>query len=114
MPKSPLAQVKERFSDKAGLIKALEGLMTEELWVDRVNADKGLTSVPNRKLLHLHDVLSTVKSDFGSRAKLIEAIAGEQKRSKDEDYKKSLTRHPTPRLYEMFRALRKQNAIVKS
>jgi hypothetical protein len=105
--KAPLSSVKERFKDKATLVKAVQGLMTDELWLDRMNADKGLDSVSNRKLLHLHDVLSEVKADFGSRAKLIDAIADALKRGKDADYKQSLQRHPTPRLYEMFRSSRK-------
>jgi hypothetical protein len=109
MQNSPLATVKQRFKDKAGLVKAVKGLMTEDLWIDRLDADKGLDSVSNRKLIHLHDLLTAIKADFGSRAKLIDALAGEQKRGKDEDYKKSLERHSTPRLYEIYRASKKRS-----
>ena len=104
MVKSPLQIVKDRFKDKAGLVSAVKSLMTDELWVDRLNADKGLDSVANAKLLHLHDVLSEVKSQFGTRAKLIDAIAAQQKRTKDAELKKGLERYATPRLFEMFRA----------
>ena len=75
MKKSPLATVKERFNDKAGLIKAVRDLASEALWLDRVNEDKGLDRVSNAKLLHLHEVLSKVKADFGSRDKLVGEIA---------------------------------------
>ena len=110
MQKSPLATVKERFGDKAGLIKAIEGLTKDALFVDRVNTDKGLGSVSNAKLLHLHDVLTKVKDEFGSRDKLIAAIAEAEGKAKDEDYVKSLAKHPTPRLFDQLRAARKRSA----
>lgn len=102
--KSPLAIVKERFQDKDGLIKAVKELATEQLWIDRLDQEKGLDSVSNKKLLRLHTVLSDVKSKFGSRAQLIDAILTQEKRSKDEGYKSRLARLSTPRLYDMVTA----------
>ena len=104
MGKTPLETIKERFNDKAGLVQALRSLIGDELWTDRLNTDKGLDSVSNKKLLRLHTVLSSVKSQFGSRGKLIEAILADEKRSKDGDYKKSLERLPTPQLFQIFSA----------
>ena len=106
--KSPLAQVKERFTDKAGLIKAVEALATGDLWLDRTNADKGLAHVSNAKLLRLHATLSTVQKEFGSRAGLITAILAAEKRSKDEGYKARLEAYPTPRLLDAQRAAAKR------
>jgi hypothetical protein len=106
--KSPLAQVKERFTDKAGLIKAVESLATGDLWLDRTNADKGLAHVSNAKLLRLHATLSTVQKEFGSRAGLITAILPAEKRTKDEGYKARLEAHPTPRLLDAQRAAAKR------
>ena len=108
MPKAPLQTVKDRFKDKAGLVSAVKGMMTDGLWIDRVSADKGLDSVANKKLLHLHDVLSTVQTKFGTRSALIQSIATAEKRQKDADYCKSLERFPTPRLYEIYRAGQKR------
>ena len=102
--KSPLALVKERFTDKDGLIKALKELATEELWVDRLDQDKGLDSVSNKKLLRLHSVLSDVKKQFGTRAKLVDAILTQEKRAKDEGYKARLVRLSTPRLFDQYKA----------
>jgi hypothetical protein len=102
--KSPLAIVKERFQDKAGLIKAVKDLATEELFTDRLDQEKGLDCVSNKKLLRLHTVLSDVKSKFGSRGKLVEAILAQEKRAKDEGYKSGLSRLSTPRLYDQYRA----------
>jgi hypothetical protein len=107
MKKSPLQTVKERFTDKAGLLDAVRKLATDDLWVDNVSEDKGLEHVSNQKLLHLHDVLSTVKSEFGSRTKLIDAIAAAEKRDKDVDYKGRYASWSTPRLYDRYRAATK-------
>jgi hypothetical protein len=114
MAKSPLETVRTRFKDKAGLVAAVQSLAKDELWTDRVSTDKGLDSVSNKKLLHLHDVLSEVKSQFGSRAKLIDAIVSAEGRQKDTEYKKSLERYPTPRLLEISRAGQKRTKKAAS
>lgn len=106
---SPLQIVKQRFKDKAGLVAAVQALAKDDLWNGRrLNDDKGLDSVSNKKLLHLHDVLSQVKKDFGSREKLIDAIATAQGRGKDADHKKGLERHSTLRLFELLAAARRR------
>jgi hypothetical protein len=102
--KSPLSLVKERFTDKDGLLKALKELATEELWIDRLDASKGLDSISNKKLLRLHTVLSDVKKQFGTRGKLVEAILSQEKRAKDEGYKSRLDRLSTPRLFDQYKA----------
>lgn len=108
MKKSPLQIVKEKFNDKAGLVAAVKALATDDLFVDRTNDEKGLEHVSNAKLLHLHEVLSTVKSEFGSRAKLIDGILAAEKRTKDTDYRTRFERWPTPRLLEYYRAGQKR------
>jgi hypothetical protein len=108
MAKSPLQTVKDRFKDKAALVSAVQALMTDELWVDRLNDDKGLDSVSNKKLLHLHDVLSEVKKAHGTRAKLIDAVAKAQNRVKDADFKTSLEGLSTPRLLDLLKAATKR------
>jgi hypothetical protein len=108
MKKSPLELVKERFTDKQGLIQAVEGLTKGDLWLDRLNGDKGLERISNRKLLHLHEVLNAVKNQFGSRDSLVDAIAAQEKRAGDQGYKDRLARFGTPRLWEIYRAGRKR------
>jgi hypothetical protein len=105
--KTPFALVKARFTDKSGLVKAVQALATEELWLGRVSEDKGLDSVSNKKLLHLHDVLSEVKKSFGSRAGLIDAILEAEKRQKDTGRKTRLEGWPTPRLLDAMRTAKK-------
>jgi hypothetical protein len=108
--KSPLASVKDKFGDKKSLVKAVETLAGEELWLGRTNDDKGLAHVSNAKLLRLHATFSTVKEKFGTRAKLIEAIAGLQKRTKDDGYKAHIGAYPVPRLWDLYQTLDRRGA----
>ena len=114
MKKSPLALVKERFGEKAKLVEAVRGLATEELWLARTSADrggdKGLEHVSNAKLLRLHDTLSEVKKEFGSRDKLIDALCELEKRTKDDGFKRRLGAWPVPRLYDSYKAAKKRAA----
>ena len=110
MKKSPLQMVKEKFESKEALVKAVEKLAAGDLWIDRVNDDKGLEHVSNRKLLHLHEVLTAVKSEFGSRDALIEKIAELDGRQKDADYRNRFGRWSTPRLWDRYRQARRQSA----
>jgi hypothetical protein len=104
MKKSPHQIVKERFNDKESLVRAVRELTAGELWIDRLNSNKGLEMVSNRKLLHLHDMLVQVKERFGSRKKLLDALLQQQNRSKDEGFRARLERYGTPRLWEMLQA----------
>jgi hypothetical protein len=113
MPKSPLAIVTERFKDKAALIDAVKALATDDLWIDRVNEDKGLPRISNRKLIHLHDVLSKVKTEHGSRSKLIDALLESEKRTKDAGYRTHLEKLSTPALFAQLSASKKRNAPKK-
>ncbi len=105
---SPLAQVKKRFGSKEKLVEAVRALATDALWIDRVDPDKGLGRVSNRKLLRLHAVLSEVKERFGSREKLIEAILELERRSGDAGLRARLERHPLPRLWDAYRAAKRR------
>lgn len=108
MKASPLAQVKDRFGSKDKLVEAVQELASEELWIDRVQ-DKGLERVSNKKLLHLHALLSEVKTQFGSRSALIDAICEFEKRAKDEGFRDRMQRWPTPRLWDAYKAAKKRS-----
>jgi hypothetical protein len=114
MNKTPLSAVKERFGSKAELLGALAKFKTPDLWIDRVNEQKGFERVSNAKLLRLHDILSEVKEKFGSRAKLIDSILELERRSKDQGLKSRLEKHPTPRLLDLYRASTRRSARAKS
>jgi hypothetical protein len=108
--KSPIAQMKEKYGDKAKLVAAVEKLAGDGLWLDRTNKNKGLGHVANAKLLRLHDTFSAVKEKFGTRDKLIDAILEVEKRSKDEGYKTRLAKYPVPRLWDIYRSLTRHSA----
>lgn len=101
---SPAAVVKERFGDKDKLAAAIQSLATSELWLDRVNDDKGLARVSSAKLLRLHAVLTSAKEQFGSRTKLVDAILTLENRSKDVGLKARLESYPLPRLLDTHKS----------
>jgi hypothetical protein len=72
--------------------------------------------VSNAKLLRLHDRLSAVKNQFGSRETLVGAIMALEKRSKDAGYKARLEKYPLPRLLDLHGAStrRAKHAEAKS
>lgn len=112
MKKSPLQTTKDRFGDKQKLVAAVRAL-GEDVFIDRVSEDKDLDNVSNKKLLHLHDVLSAVKDQFGSRGGLIDAILKLEKRQKDEGYRSRLEGQPTPRLWDRFGAARRRHGAAE-
>lgn len=101
MKKSPVAVVKERFSSKEKLVEAVQKLATADLWLDRVNSEKGLAKVSNQKLLKLHESLTDAQKRFGSRDKLIGAILELKKRTKDAGYGARIKKYPLPQLLDL-------------
>lgn len=114
MSKSPLTIVKERFGDdpkkaKEKLVAAVKKAAGKDVWLDRVNEDKGLAHVSNKKLLHLEQVLQEV-AKVGSRDKLIDEIAKAQGRPKDDAYKARLGEESTPALWDRYQAVQSRVA----
>jgi hypothetical protein len=112
--KSPLTLVKERFGDKEKLVAAVQALATKDLWLDRVSEEKGLAHVSNQKLLKLHTALSAAKQQFGSRAKLVEAILGLENRAKDSGLKARLDGYSLPALLDTHRAATRRAKSAKA
>jgi len=108
MKTSPTQQVKAAFGEKAKLVSAVQALATDALWLDRVNPEKGLSSISSAKLLRLHAHLSRAKEQFGSRDALIGAILTLSQRSKDDGYKTHLSGYPIPRLLDLHDSLGKK------
>lgn len=106
----PAGQVKGQFETKGKLVSAVQALATSALWLDRVNADKGLAKVSNAKLLRLHSALSRAKEEFGSRDKLIGAVLALGKRTGDEGYKSRLAGYPLPRLLDLHDSLTRSSS----
>lgn len=110
MANTPLARVQKEFGEKKKLVEAIEKLATEALWLDRVNADKGLARISNAKLLRLHASLEDAKKRFGSREALINKIVELEKRTKDEGFKLRLQKFPLPRLIDLHDSAEKRVA----
>jgi hypothetical protein len=114
MAQSPLAALKAKFESKEKLVAELEKFTkSDDLWVGRLNESKGLAHVSNAKLLRLHATFTAVKEKFGTRAKLIDAIAEIEKRTKDEGFKTRLGNYPVPRLWDMYQSASKRQAASK-
>lgn len=111
---TPNSQVKSKFESKEKLVAAVKSLATDDLWVPRLNADrggsKGLDHVSNAKLLKLHATFSAVKAKFGTRAKLIDAVLEAEGRSKDAGYRTRLEGYAVPRLFDLYTAKSKKSA----
>ena len=115
MKTSPLQAVKERFGDKAKLVTALKAMAIDDLWLPRVNEVKGFERISNSKLIRLHDTLSRVKKDFGSRGKLIDSILTLTRRQKDAGMKGRLEGLTTPQLVDLqTNAARRAKAAEKT
>jgi len=118
MKKSPLTLVKSQFNDKAGLIKSVQSLASKDLWFSRGENEKEdherLQRVSNRKLLHLHEVLTDVKTKFGTRSALADEVLKLEKRTKDEGFRKRLEKWSTPRLWDAYRVAVKRDKASKA
>ena len=111
MKKSPLQNVKDTFGSKEKLVKEVEALAKGDLWIDRVNPDKGLSLASNKQLLNLHEVLTAVKSEFGSRSAMVDAIVEKEGRAKDADYKSHFEGWSTPRLWDRYSVLKRNGGL---
>lgn len=99
---SPLAQVKGLAGSKKDLVEKVLALATDKFWVNRTASDKSIARLSNVKLVRLHTVLTEASKRFGSRAEIITALAQAEGHGKDGDYKKSLEKHPLPRLLDQL------------
>jgi hypothetical protein len=115
MSKSPLSIVKERFGDdpkkaKEQLVAAVKKVAGKDLWLDRLNEEKGLQHVSNRKLLHLEQIFAAVSKEAGSRDELIGKIAKLQGRAEDEDYVTRLGEESTPSLWDRYQSVQSNSS----
>jgi len=117
MKPSPLQAAKKRFditeNDPAEARKQVKTKLVEavrsvadagDLWVDRLNEDKGLEHVSNKKLLRLLETFEAVKG-FGGRDKVIAAIVAGEGRDKDKFYKAHFAEWSTKRLWDHYQGM---------
>jgi hypothetical protein len=98
--KTPLQVVNEEHGGKEKLVDKIMGL------VERGEQEAGdlktrLLAASNKKLLRLAENAETIRSRYGSRDKLVGAVAEAIGRAKDSDYVKKLDRYTPGRLLDM-------------
>lgn len=102
-PRHPKGRVTENHKGKAELAKALASSLA--FGDDNADTVAGrLKTASNTQLLRLQKVVETVKSKWGSRDKLIAAIAEGGKKSKDKDYVAKLSTYSLPQLVDLARS----------
>ena len=111
MKMTPLQEVKEKFGSKENLVKELKTMFDKgDLFEDRLNLDKGLTSVSNTKLLKLHRVAGEVKDRFTTRANLVEDLLKTMGRVKDDGLRSRFEKWGLPRLWDYYQAVAKRQS----
>jgi|GEM_PF-1761134 hypothetical protein len=104
LPYGPVLKVKEKFGSKENLVKELKKIFDgTDIFIDKINKEKGLERVSNAKLLRLYEMAQEVKEKFGSRKALIEKyleIAGVK--NKDQ-LKEKLSGFTIGRLLDIYR-----------
>lgn len=104
MKKSPLQQVKDKFGGKDKLVAELMGMMARPSDLTKDQFKKKLLAQSNRKLMILHQRETTIKSKYGSRAKLIDSLVsarmGKQKKE-DKTYRVHLEKRTNGQLLDL-------------
>jgi hypothetical protein len=97
---TPIQKTKRIYGSKEKLVeavvKALGGLDAGE-----DDLEERLNGAPNSRLLRLADVAAAVKSRYGTKGKLVDAICAAEGKAKDEDYHERLSSYPLPRLLDL-------------
>ncbi len=100
---TPIQTVKRIYGSKEKLVeavvKALGGLDAGE-----DDLEERLNGAPNSRLLRLADVAANVKSRYGSKGKMVDAICSAEGKAKDADYHERLNGYPLPRLLDLAAA----------
>lgn len=101
---TPLAKVQRLHGSKDKLIDALVADLARETGDDKDEVRARLAGAPNTKLLRLHTALTSVREKYGSKDKLIQAIAQAKGHGKDQDYANKLQSYSIPRLLDLARS----------
>ena len=108
--KSPAVEVRERFGSKDELIKEVRKLFDKtDLFSDKLNVDKGIERVSNKKLMKLHRMATWVQEKFGSRKQMIEAYIQLTNKKKQANVEEKLSNLTLGRLMDLYSRAEKQS-----
>lgn len=108
----PLAKVKALHGSKDKLVDMLAGALVHD-GADEGSIKDRLAKASNAQLLRLHSVSETVKKAYGSRDKLIGALAKALGKAKDKDYLTKLGTFPLPRLLDLAKSAERRAKAAK-
>lgn len=106
--KSPMARMKDEHKDKETLVDRILEVIERDEAADKDEFKAKLLAASNKKLLRLLDAARELKTKFGSREKLVQAIAQTMGKAKDGDYVAKLTKLAVPRLMALYRSVEKK------
>jgi hypothetical protein len=106
-PRGPFARLKALHGSKDALVaKLVEPLAGPEEDTDALG--ERLKKASNQQLLRLAGVVEAVRSKYGSREKLIAALAAKLNKAKDKDYVAKLGRFSLPKLWDVAKAVERR------
>ena len=107
MNKAPLARVKEEFGSKKALVDKVAAMLPRPSDETRDQFKGRLARLPNGRLLRLFAAETRAKDEFGSRAKLVDAVYSLARPTGrvDKPYKDRLGSYSTLRLLDLHRRM---------
>jgi hypothetical protein len=111
--KTPLQVVNEEHGGKAKLVDKIMGLIeARDGGEDKDSLKARLLAASNKKLLRLVKATEAVKEKYGSREKLVSAVADALGKAKDTDFVKRLAAFTNGRLLDMANLLHRKGKQV--
>jgi len=107
VPETPMQAVKRLYGSKDKLIDSLAKTL-RDAEEEAGEFKQRLLKISNAKLLRLAEVSKTVSDKYGSKDKLVAAVADVYGKAKDSDFVAKLATYSPARLLDMIRAADKQ------
>lgn len=104
MKKTPLQQVKDEFGSKEALAKKLIPLLERREDEEAEEFERRILTASNKQLLRLWKAEQDVKSGFGTRDQLVDAIVKARFDGRDNaDYRAKISGYAKTRLLDLHR-----------
>jgi len=103
MKKTPLQVVNEKFGSKSALAEKLVAVLERPADEDQADFEKRIQTASNKQLLRLWNVEESVKSRFGGKPQLVDAIVTAKFGKDNADYRAKISRYAKSRLLDLHR-----------